>query len=238
MPTVYKFPPVRVSAYENTIDDPQNVSVGIGGAARGSQTRVNRTIYTAMVNGAGTGGDATGYVEVLKHLLKGKLPLVQMDTLPAIWWGRSRGRGALISEDIAWTSGGTDLVWLDGDGDIEWSEKDHIECTSGFDSFDYIDVTGIADGTRVYVGEAVQGGGSIAYVTRPATVGSGSIRVFLTGPIPSGRVSIGAKVTRVFRLLGQPRATQTTGAFSYNYNMIEVLGSDFSEDFTVLDPWT
>tara|TARA_R110000851_G_scaffold110994_2_gene233922 strand:- start:989 stop:1696 length:708 start_codon:yes stop_codon:yes gene_type:complete len=235
MPNVYKFPPVGIAAYENTIDNPMSISTGIGGAVRGSQTRVNRTLYLAQVHGP---GDGVGYVEALKQLLKGQLPLVQVDTLPAVWWGRTGSRGVLEENPVSWTAGGTAATWTAGGTAATWYQATPIESTAGVDVFNYIDVTGIPSGVTVHVGEAIQGGGDIAYVLRTVTSAGGTTRLWLTAAIPNGHISIGKNITRVFRITEPPRAMQGTGGFAYDFAMKEAFATDFVGGFTVLDPWT
>jgi len=238
MPDVYKFPPVGITAYESTIDDPLNVSVGYSGAARGSQVRANRALYNIAVSGIGADGNGTGYVETLKQLLKGKLPLVQIDTLPAVWWNRTGNRGEISSNVISWTAGGDELTWTDGDVALEWRDVAKITATAGNDGFDYIDITGIPAGVTIYPGEAVQGGGDVAYVLGQRETTTDPVRVYLTAPIASGEVTIGRKVTRVFRITNEPRSMQTTGAFGYDFAMTEAFATDFPDGFTIRDvPW-
>ncbi len=237
MPTIYRFPPVGISAYESSIDDPMNASRGINGGPRYSQTRANRSIYVAEVSGIGPDGNGAGYVEALKRLLAGRPPLVQVDTLPATWWGRTRDRPALQSGDLlSWTTGGAPLTWTTGGEPLTWYTSPLFTATPGKDDFDYIDVTGLPDGTEVFPGDAVQVGGDVSYAMRSETIG-GVRRIYLTSALPAGNVDIGATVTRNFSLNERPRSMQTQGAFSYTFEMTEVFASDFSDGLTVLDPW-
>lgn len=238
MPDVYTFPPVGITAYENSIDDPLRVSVSYSGAARGSQVRANRAIYNISVSGVGTDGNGMGYIETLKQLLKGKLPLVQIDTLPAVWWGQTCQRGEIASDEVVWTSGGDELVWTSGGDDLVWRDSAEITATAGNDGFDYIDITGVPLGVTIYPGEAVQGGGDVAYVLGQKEVTEDPVRLYLTAPIASGEVNIGRKVTRVFRITNEPSAMQTTGAFGYDFTMIEAFETDFPDGFNIRDvPW-
>lgn len=233
MPTVYQFPPVRVVAYENTINDPMSISVGISGAIRGSQTRANRSVYAATVLG---NGDGAGYVEALKRLMAGKLPLVQVDTLPAHWWGYRRG-DSLGGREVAWTSGADDLEWTEGASDLLWLDATPLAAVAGNDGFDYIDVEGIESGLTIQIGEAIQIGSADALSLRKVTSDGGTTRIYLSGPLADGFASIGRPVSKVFSLKDRPRTTQTSGTFVYNFDMIEALESDFADEFEVVDPW-
>jgi hypothetical protein len=235
MPDVFKFPPVAITAYESSIDDPMRVSVGINGAARGSQTRANRAVYMIKVSGV---GDGVGRIETLKQFLKGKLPLVQVDTLPAVWFGktRDRARRELSSTPRSWTHGDIDLDFTEGGADLVLRDFSKITSVAGNDGFDYVDVTGLPSGITVHAGEAVQGGGDVAYVVGPVVTADGIDRLYLTSAIPDGEITIGEKVTRIFRMTSRPRAIQTTGAFSYDFDMIEAFQSDYTDTFTILSP--
>jgi len=233
MPNVYKFPPVGVTAYESSIDDPMYTSTGISGAPRYSQTRANRAVYFARVSGL---GDGTGYVESLKQLLKGKPPLVQVDTLPSVWWNKKRTQ-FVGGQQVVWTSGGGTMEWTEGGGEMVWYDNEPYLATAGAGDFPYIDIVGLPSGFEISPGEAVQLNGAVAYVLRPVVTNKAGTRVYLTEALTDGSVSIGQAVTRNFQLIERPRAVQVPGAFSYDFDMREVFASDFSDGLTALNPW-
>lgn len=239
MPDVYRFPPVSIEAYASSIDDPKRTSQGYTGARRFSQVRDNRATYLIRASGIGSDRNGTANVETLKLFLAGKPPLVQIDTLPAMWWGQRITSSELLSGvPLEWTSGGVDLDWTSGGLDMNWYDTTPFFATAGNDGFEYVDVENLPLGTVINPGQPVIQGALVSSVVNEVTVTGTVTRIRIVGALSEGTVNIGGKVTRNFYIDSIPSSTQTAGAFGYDFSMTEALASDFTTAFNVLDPWT
>lgn len=232
---VYTFPPVKLVAFENTFSMPMGISVGISGSPKGSQAEPNRRMVTAVVPGIVDHG--AGYIATLQEFLLEKLPLVEMNLLPMHWLGANRRREAFGSVPMEWTEGGQAMGWLNGNDELVWSEGGEVTATAGADAWPYLDCSGLTDGQIIAVGEVVTTGSSRALVTRPVTVSGTTARIYLSEALSSGSVTIGIKETLKLRIKSWPRSLQTLGNYNYEFNMVEVFDSDFSETLTVKNPW-
>lgn len=239
MADVWTMPPLAILAYESSITDPSSGSVSASGAAQLSQTQPNRAVYNITASGIGRDGQSSGRVDVLKRLFAAKMPLVQVDTLSSVWWGKSRNQDTIVQNPVAWTSGGDPMSWTVGGDDVIWYEKTPIRATTGNDgAFDYVTVTGIPDGAQINAGDPVQGGGQVGYVINNAVSTGGALRLYLTAPIPTGDVSIGEKVTRVFRFIDRPVIRQSVGSFTFDAQLVEAFEADYPDGLNIIEtPW-
>ena len=238
MPDVYRFPPVSIEAYASSIDDPKSTSQGYTGARRFSQVRDNRSTYLISVSGIGSDRNGTANVETLKLFLAGKPPLVQVDTLPAMWWGQRLTSDEFISGvPLEWVAGSVNLGWTDGIDPLSWYDNPPFFATAGNDGFEYIDVDGLPLGAVINPGQPVTQGVLISSVVNEVTVTGDVTRIRIVSALSNGNVNIGGKVTRNFYIDSIPGAMQTAGAFGYDFSMTEALASDFTTAFNVLDPW-
>lgn len=239
MPDVYRFPPVSITAYASSIDDPQSTSEGYKGARRFSQVRASRATYNIKASGIGRDRNGTANIETLKLYLAGKPPLVQIDTLPAMWWGNRCDSDDLISgRPVEWEGDGTTVEWTSDSEETVWLDGPTFNCVAGNDGFNYVDVDGLPIGAVVRAGQPVVQGALSSSVVNDVTVVSETTRIRIVKPLSDGEVDIGGKVTRIFYLDSIPNAMQSFGAFGYDFSMTEALATDFSTPFNILDPWT
>jgi len=113
---VYSWPPVDLVGYETTISRPGSLSYGLSRTPYYSQTQPTRTRVTAVVAGIGRDLAGNAYIEQLKALVDGKLPLVRMLPLPAAWLQAVRPIGPRGQLPLDWVSDNALLAWT-GSGD-------------------------------------------------------------------------------------------------------------------------
>ena len=82
MPDVFQWPPVFLVGHEHTITRPVQRSEGLAGTPYQSQSEPTRRMVEASVAAIGPQRSGAGYVETLKELMDGKLPLVRFTLLP------------------------------------------------------------------------------------------------------------------------------------------------------------
>ncbi|GGX63316.1 hypothetical protein GCM10007385_35560 [Tateyamaria omphalii] len=242
MPDVIAWPPLGITAYEHTLTRPVQRETGLDGEPYLSQSLKTRRTYTARTSGIGPDRFGAGYVEILKHLLDGKLALVSVPTLPRVWMGAVRAMPDRGADQITWVTPPEPVTWQDGSA-VGWINRDHIIAVAGADQsgFNYIDCTGLPVSQTVAApGEAVSIAGDTAYVLRPAKSNEdGEARVYLTGPLTSGNVRIGVIEVRTFEIPDFPRAQQpVNGDFFYEFQMREVFDDDFDTPLQVINPWS
>lgn len=235
---VYKFPPMEMAAYEHSQDDPMSISYGISGTPRGSQTRANRKIVRFATPSIGQDTDALGYIEALKHILSGKMNLIQVTLNPMQHWKRWQDAQVLPDSGLEWTGPGEVIGWTDGGDGLSWLETYSIAATSTSDGWPFLICTGMRPGDEVRPGMAVQQGNDVAYVTRRGVVAAdGGLNLYVSKPLATGQITIGARETRVFLVQDLPIVTQTFGAAAYEFFGIEVFEAEFEGGFKVHDPW-
>lgn len=237
---VYRFPPLDAVAYEHTLNDPMSISRGISGTPRGSQVQPNRRLVRFVAGGIGKTGDAIGYVESLKHLLAGKLNLLQVELRPMLWWRHWAGVDFADNSVLTWTDGGTPIGWTSGGASIDWIKRETYIGGADFDGWPFLRIQNAPPGITIRPGTPVSVAGETAYVVRPATVSPfGWVKLYLTKALPSGEANIGAPEVKTFffetlpRMIQDPRSPGT-----YEFNGVEVFEAEFEGGFTVLNPWS
>jgi len=241
VPEVIAWPPLGITAYEHTLTRPVQRDTGLAGEPYLSQSLKTRRTYVARTSGIGGDRFGAGYVEILKHLLDGKLALVSVPTLPRVWMGAVRAMADRGADQITWVTPPNAVTWSNG-ATVKWIDRNQIVAVSGLDraGFAYIDCTGLPVSQTVAApGEAVSVAGETAYVLRPAKSNAeGEARVYLTSPLPSGNVRIGVIEVRTFEIPEFPRAQQpVNGDFFYEFQMREAFDDDFDTPLEVINPW-
>lgn len=239
---VFAWPPVGLVGHEHTISRPVSSATGLTGKPIFSQSQPTRRLVSAIVGGIGRDKSYGGYIEQLKWMLDGKPPLIRMTVLPQVWLGAVRGlyglRGRL---DLDWAAGDAGLKWLAGGTNLKWQAGAEVTATAGVaDGRNYIDCVGLPALSLVaYPSELVTGGGMQARVLAVArSDSSGSARVFVDAPLPSGEVVIGALESLVFTIDEFPRAVQPLAAdYRYEFRLTEAFAADYAGGFREVDPW-
>lgn len=242
MPDVYAWPPVGIVGHEHTIDRPGSMSRGLSGRAVYSQARPTRRLVTAEVSGIGPDLVGAGYVEQLKRMLDGKLPLVRMTPLPQHWIGATWRRGLTLGAlPLNWVAGAVPLNWTDGAATLTWTTGDTITGTSGGDgTWYFLDCTGLPPGALIAPSEPVTVGSVTRHCIRAVRAdASGAARIWLDGALSSGAVVIGRQESIAFLIEDYPRARQTADRdFVYRFELIEAFESEYADGFTEVNPWT
>jgi len=238
---VYAWPPVYTTAQYLTPSRPGQSSLGLSGTAAHSQAAPTRRMWNATVSATAKDGNAHGYIEVLKILMDGKLPLVRVRPLPRHYRRVRGGAPTLGKRDLSWTSSGDPLGWTTSGSDLGWTVGSEVSATTGSDDWQYIDCTGLPASRLVAApGEMIEASnGATAHVLRPATSdASGNARIYLTSAIPTGTVLIGVRESIALRIVDFPTSSQTLEAYSYQFEMVEAFSTEYSGGFTELDPWS
>lgn len=240
MPDVYDWPPVGILAHETTINRPGSSSRGLSGTPYYSQFQPTRTIYTATVSAMSCAGAAGGYVEALKILLDGKLPLIRVRPRPRAWQHATGAMGYLREPTyLTWTAGEDPTAWQNDGDPLLWITAGIVGTAGTSGGWAFLDCTGFPPNRLVAIpSETVTVGGGTATVLRPATSdASGAARLWINTALESGPVTLG-ETRRVFCAPDLPRTTQPDfGDYAYTFEMFEVFETEFTEAFTYLNPW-
>jgi hypothetical protein len=242
MPDVFAWPPVQLVGHEHTISRPIQRAEGLSGTAQGSQSEPTRRMVRAAVAGIGTDGAGAGYIEMLKHLMDGKLAFVRMTPLPQHWIGAVRGMvGERGGEGVNWATGGVDLNWQTNGVDLLWASGRVITAVAGADTWPFLDCSGFQPNKQIAVpSELVAVAGQTARVLRVArSDGAGNARVYLATALPSGTAVFGVRESMAFEIVKFPRAMQPlSGNYRYDFELREVFASEYLDGFNEVSPWT
>jgi hypothetical protein len=207
-----------------------------------SQSEPTRRLVSADVAGIGKTKDGAAYVEALKILLDGKLPLVRMTLLPQFWLRALRGQGFRRGNvDTNFAAAGVDLNLTAGGVGLNLIARSRIEGVAGNNGWPYLDCTGFAPNkVAAFPTERITVGGVTAIVLRTAYAdSSGNARVYLMTALADGEVQIGIEETVAFEVLDFPRSKQPlSGNYSYGFELREVFVSEFADGFTEVNPWS
>lgn len=242
MTNVYAWPPVGLTGWEITHQDPVSVSRGLfQGAPRTSSYLARRRLATAIVPFVGLEQANSGYVEMLKDYLAG-VHLVRVECHSAIWHvARSNLQNALGE----WLTGGVGGTWLSGIVPGYWVTHAGYGTAGTVDGFPAITVTGLpASQIVVRPHELVTlldpGGNQSARAVRVArSDASGNAVIRLNAAMTGeGPVSIGDTESIVFRPLSYPRAVQSVGGGgTYQWDFEEAFEAEHPGGWTEVDPW-
>ena len=246
MVNVIAWPPVGVTAFENTIDDPVSRSSSLlTGRRYVSAAKRSRRIARMGVSGIGCNLADAGYVEMLKRQLKGGVHLVRMNPIPSYWhMAKSSGEKVLGWNELTWTDGTYDVDWSNG-AEVKWYDGlGSLTGASGTDGvWDTIAVSGLPANTRAVLPSdtiTVSSGGSLSFakaMREETSDENGEITIRLDQPLPSGDVRIGVEESVVFEVSEMPRAMQPVGGnFGYIFDMRQVF-EDETDGFVEVNPW-
>lgn len=241
MPDVFAWPPVSLTGHEHTISRPVQRAEGLNGAPYLSQSEPTRKLVTAQVSGIGQDAMGSGYIEVLKDLMDGKLALVRMAPCVKHFRGALGDlRGQRGPQGLQWETASDDLAWTARNGPLVWTAGSQITAQTGVDGWPYLDCSGLPGNTVIAApSEPIKVGASASVVIRPArSDANGNARVFTKDRLPSGFVVIGEIESSVFEITEFPRSTQPmVGTYGYNFEFIERFAEDFAEGFNEVNPW-
>jgi hypothetical protein len=242
MPGVVAWPPVFMRAEYLSSTRPGQIGTGAAGTAIYTQAQPTRRRWRATVHGVGPDGLGHGYIEALKDMLDGVLPLVRVRPLPRHW---ARLAVPTVSErglqPVSWSEDGEAMSWTWMGSPVAWSTLPAITGTAGTaEGVAYLDCTGYPANTLIALpGERVQVGTAQAFVTRRATSDeTGAVRLYLTRAMSSGTVVVGERESIVMRVDGFPETLQEpNSAYFYRFEMIEAFAEEYADGFTEVDPW-
>lgn len=252
MPNVYTWPPVHSVATLLSQNRAMSTSFGLAGTPYSSLAQRTRRIWSVRVPGIGKDGQQQGYIETLKVLLDGKLPLVRATPCPRYWW-KARGQEVanLNEQTLTWFSNpnGAAVAWdgAEGGAAVAWRFQPEIyEVGTNDDGWHFLRLRYLPRGNFAIPGEKVSFGGREAFVVNTAIVGDdGRTTVYLTEDIgatvgPASNFSLNVRESIVFFMDDFPNAMQpAVGSYYYEFEMFEVFAEEFADGFTeVSPPWT
>jgi len=204
-----------------------------------TQVRASRRLITIGVSGVGKSLADGGYVEMLKDVLDGQLPLVEVQLRPRHWHLATYGRGLLGEHSLNWANTNSrGLSWTNGA--TSWVHGTPVTGVAGVtsDGVPYLDCTGIPIGTTVYPGERIAVGDTFTNVQSKVTASASTFRIYLMDALPSGDVVIAPVETKVFLIREMPRAVQPVGQdYTYTFQAGEALASDYDGGFNIKTNW-
>lgn len=243
--TVWQFPPVSYPAYMSSWDDPRSTSFGLSGTPHASQSKHDRRIMNIMAHGIGPDRMGGGYIEALKRLQLGKLPLVRALILPAHWFGATCGlqdqRG---SYELEWKDEDTEMLWLSGDDDLIWTTGREITVTSVYErnGFWAVEAAGFPANTIIAAPSerVLADTGAVAYTLQPAkSDATGAARLIVDADMTgASTLKVGAPESAAFHINKWPTSQQAANtAHTYDFSMTEVFVDEFEGGFVEVDPW-
>ncbi|MGJ8561682.1 MAG: hypothetical protein ACSHX3_15740 [Litorimonas sp.] len=251
MTDVIAWPPFGITKWELAELYPQSRSVGlIGGRARTSSALRSRRVATASVRGIGPDMAGAGYVRMLNRLWGGRPRLVRVTCLPTLWF-RARGNLDLSNTVLEWSAGNDDLLWSVDSDDLDWFYGSYplqgVPMADGM--WHGLEVTGLPPNTlvarpsdviKVGVGDADPQSAYCLSVVRSDADGMALVRTDRAEAFTaSGVVSIGEAEVITFETIDVPRSVQGLSSdFEYAWEFREVFEDEYSDGFTVVDPWS
>lgn len=241
MPIVYDMPPISYTAQSQGLENARNMSSGISGARRISQTRKSRRLFSIEIPGIGPDRVGEGYIEQLRRYVDGKLPLVRIEVRPDGWhiaareMIAARGHGAVTwrwqGGQMSWRYQGQPLAWW-------WSA---LSITPGIDyGGDYVYATGLQPSTFVAMpGELVRQGSTEGRVRGAVrSNASGDARIYVDQAFQPGHVLISPKqytVAVIDEL--SPILSPSSGNYGATLTGTEAFASDYVDGFQYENPW-
>lgn len=241
MPTVYDLPPLSYQAQSQSLENARNMSRGISGSMRISQTRASRRKFQITFNGIGGYGGGAGYIEDLRRRLDGVLPLVRVRVFPDHWHIdmheaiKARGHGP-----VQWLYQGQPMFWQYTAQPMTWWWSGLSVATGVDNGGNYLDVTGMAPHKVIaYPGELVEQNditGRVVGVSRANA--SGAARIYVDTAFADGVVYISSlKWVTVSLDSLEPVTIPATGGISVGFMATEVFETDYFDPLEYENPW-
>jgi len=240
MVNVIAFPPVHVTAFEWTLEQPIGRSRSLFDGKRFvSQAQRSRRVGAFDVQGIGADLASAGYVEMLKRFVQGGVHLVRVNIQSAQWYLAGPNRKTSV---LTWTIPPAPLAW----DALLWSTGLPLSGIPQMDgTWNAIRVEGFPPNvTAAYPSEriSVTNGTLTEYSTVQTMAKSGPAGLALiriTSALTlTGLVSIGDTESVVFELMEMPRSMQPfSGNWSYSFGFREVFASE-TDGFVEVNPWS
>ena len=248
MTSVFAWPPVRLLAWELSVEAPISVSRSrLTGARYVSGRGRKRRVATAEPTGRGAYQSGSGYVEMLKDLLAGGEHLVRMRCPSSIWMGAALGRN-LRNCYVEVRDDGTPVYLSDGVTPVKIPLVGQPGTATLDGIWPAIHVTGLPPHTvvaRPHELVRVLDPDGNDQMSRVLTVaisdGEGEATIRLQNAVIADEapVSIGGTEEIVFEAVELPRAVQpATGGWSYLWSFREVFPDEYPDGWVEADPWS
>lgn len=246
MVDVIAWPPLTVIGYDNAPVYPVSRSRSLlDGRSYVSAAQRARRFVTITAQGIGPDRAGAGWLDMLKRELRGGVNLVRVDLASPVWHlAVNPLNGLRGSVPLVWSAGASALDWTAAAAPLSWTTGAQIAGVTAADNS--LTCTGLPPSRVVaYPSELVRviDGDGVAHFARVVGIAksdaTGTARVFLDAPLPSGDVVIGFKESLVFEIPGinDVRAAQPVGQnWSFTLDLRQVF-EDETDGFTEVNPW-